>query len=128
MFGCFRYEVEGFQGGRQQMKCNKHAIQYKFALLALYTLLLTGCGVYSKIPPVNPDQSEWEGPLLDQADMEHVQIVVKPRDTTIVLSLEDLDADLSLLTTAYLAEKGNQMVPPAQETSEFVLVIQKQQP
>jgi len=109
------------------MKCNKHAIQYKFALLALCTLLLTGCGVYSKIPPVNPDQSEWEGPLLDQADMEHVQIVVKPRDTTIVLSLEDLDADLSLLT-AYFAEKGNQMVPPAQETSEFVLVIQKQQP
>lgn len=127
MFGCFIYEVEGFQGGRQQMKCNKHAIQYKFALLALCTLLLTGCGVYSKIPPVNPDQSEWEGPLLDQADMEHVQIVVKPRDTTIVLSLEDLDADLSLLT-AYLAEKGNQMVPQAQETSEFVLVIQKQQP
>ncbi|NLE15200.1 MAG: hypothetical protein GX626_04950 [Spirochaetales bacterium] len=108
------------------MKRNKHAIQYKFALLALCTLLLTGCGVYSKVPPVNPDQSEWEGPLLDKADMEHVQIVVKSRDTTIVLSLEDLDADLSLLA-AYLSEPENQKAPPAQETGEFVLVIQKYQ-
>lgn len=108
------------------MKRKKHAIRHMFALLFFCTLLLSGCGVYSKVPPVNPDQSEWEGPLLDQADMEHVQIIVKPRDTTIVLNLDELDADMALLL-AYLGEKENQHIQPVQESGEFMLVIQKQQ-
>ncbi len=107
------------------MNHNRHALLHILALVSLCTLLFSGCGVYSKIPPVNPDQSQWEGPLLDQADMEHVEIVVKPKDTTIVLNLNELDADLSLLL-AYIGEQENQHIRTIGESGDFVLVIQKQ--
>lgn len=108
------------------MKCTTHARQHSIALLILCTLLLSGCGVYSKVPPVNPQEQQWEGPLLDQADMEDVQIVVKPRDKTIVLNLDELDADLSLLSE-YIDTKENQHTIPVNDMSDYVLVIQKQQ-
>lgn len=108
------------------MQCTSHVRQHSVIVLVVCALLLCGCGVYSKVPPVTPQAQEWEGPLLDQADMEHVVIVVKPREKTIVLNLDELDADLSLLST-YIDTKENQLTLPVNDKGEYVLVIQKQQ-
>ncbi|MGE4584532.1 MAG: hypothetical protein AB7C91_07785 [Sphaerochaeta sp.] len=97
-------------------------------LLAPVLLSLTGCGVYSKVPPINPDNQQWEGPLLDQADMEHVQVIVQPQQTSIVLNLKDLDADLSVLFN-YLGTDSPEQVGSYTFTTktkgDYVLVIQK---
>lgn len=109
------------------MKCMMRCRQHTIALACLCALfLLGGCGVYSKVAAVNPEQQEWEGPLLDQADMEHVQIIVKPRETTIVLKLDDDNADLSLLL-GYASYGENQHTITVNDAGGYVLVIQKQE-
>ncbi|ADY13448.1 hypothetical protein [Sphaerochaeta globosa] len=108
------------------MRSISHIRQHSVAVFIVCSLLLSGCGVYSKVPSVTPQAQEWEGPLLDRADMEHVHIVVKPREKTIVLNLDELDADLSLLST-YIDTKENQHTLPVSDRGEYVLVIQKQQ-
>lgn len=101
----------------------------------LFSLLfLSSCGVYSKVPPVNPDESPiWSGPLLDDADMEHVRIYIKPNQRTITLNMEDLDGDLRILLTEYdenmrensedtVIEELSVNVP---QSGSYVLVIDK---
>lgn len=104
--------------------------------LALSTslLFLSGCGVYSKAPPVNPEQNQWEGPLLDSNDLDHVQIYVKPSQKTIVLNLSDLNADLRMFLSLYQhTENQNldnaalleQFVVDIPQTGDYVLIIEK---
>lgn len=65
-------------------------------------LFLPSCGVYSKVPPVNPEETPvWSGPLLGDADMENVRIYIKPKQRTITLNMDDLDGDLRFLLAEY---------------------------
>lgn len=76
------------------------------SLLSL--LLLPGCGVYSKAPPVNPEEIPlWSGPLVHDADMENVRIYIKPNHRTITLDMEGLDADVRVLLAEYEANAGD---------------------
>ncbi len=76
------------------------------SLLSL--LLLPGCGVYSKAPPVNPEEIPlWSGPLVQDEDIENVRIYIKPNSRTITLDMEDLDADLRVLLAEYEANAGD---------------------
>ncbi|MFA6731648.1 MAG: hypothetical protein WCS07_02800 [Sphaerochaeta sp.] len=101
----------------------------QISLLCILASLLffgTGCGVYSKVPAVQPQGQEWEGPLLDQADMEHIQVTVKARKTSVTLNLEELDADLPLLLT--YAKQAEQTSSPDDELeADYILVIAKQE-
>ncbi len=98
-------------------------------LLAMVATLLCGCGVYSKVPPVNPEQDQWEGPLLDEDTMQTVHISVKPTHHTVVLDLSQLDADLSLLL-GYLAHDTVESIDAhtitITEEGNYVLVIHKE--
>lgn len=107
--------------------------------LLLSLLVLPSCGVYSKVPPVNPDEMPlWSGPLLEDADMEHVRIYIKPNQRTITLNMEDLDGDLRILLAEYDANRGEEEDSediPMQELSvnipqsgNYVLVIEKTNP
>lgn len=93
-------------------------------------LLLSSCGVYSKVPPINPEHSEWEGPLLDQADIENVRIVVKPHERSITLNLKDLDADVSLILQYVQDNRPDLLQQYTFKTSDsghYILVISKQE-
>ena len=105
--------------------------------LLLSLLVLPSCGVYSKVPPVNPDEAPvWTGPLLGEAEMENVRIYIKPNQRTITLNMEDLDGDLRLLLTEYEENQreadDETEAPVAEELSvnipqsgNYVLVIEK---
>ncbi|NCC63426.1 MAG: hypothetical protein EOM15_02065 [Spirochaetia bacterium] len=98
-------------------------------LVSASFLLLSSCGVYSKTAPINPDKNHWEGPLLDQADMENVQIVLKPHERSITLNLEDLDADLSLLMQYFHSNRPDfieEYVFQSTDAGNYTLVITKQ--
>lgn len=109
--------------------------------LLLSLLFFSSCGVYSKVPPVNPDQaSGWSGPLLEDADMEHVRIYIKPNQRTITLNMDDLDGDLRLLLAEYdesknESDEGDPTTTVVEELSvnipksgAYVLVIEKTNP
>ncbi len=101
----------------------------QFSLLCIVAFLLffgTGCGVYSKVPAVQPQGQEWEGPLLDQADMEHIKVTVKARKTSVTLNLEELDADLPLLMT-YVRQAEQTSSPDDELEADYILVIAKQE-
>lgn len=91
-----------------------------------FLLLLTSCGVYSKVPAVTPGDGQWEGPLLDQADLDQVQIVLVPQERTIVLGLDEVDADLATLL-AYNTQTNDQRPMLKEENTDFVLVIRNQE-
>ncbi len=101
--------------------------------LLLALLVLPGCGVYSKVPPVNPDEIPlWSGPLLEDTDMEHVRIYIKPNQRTITLNMEDLDGDLRILLEEYDANRSDEKDTSLEELSvnvpregNYVLVIEK---
>ncbi len=99
-------------------------------LVCMFTgilLLSTGCGVYSKVPPINPETDQWEGPLLEGTDLENVQITIQPEQKSIILNLKDIDADLSVILQ-YLEE--NQKIEhtfAVNEQGSYVLVLQKQE-
>lgn len=108
--------------------------------LLLFLFLLTGCGVYSKVPPVNPDETpNWSGPLLQDADMENVRIYIRPNKRTITLDMESLDGDLRILLAEYNEsnndfEGGNQEMMLEElsvkipQSGNYVLVIEKTNP
>ncbi|MEA4859304.1 hypothetical protein SDC9_102365 [bioreactor metagenome] len=101
----------------------------QFLLLGILSLLLffsTGCGVYSKVPAVQPEGQGWEGPLLDQADMEDIQVTVKARKNSVTLNLEELDADLPLLLT-YINQAEETSSSNNELGSEYILVIAKKE-
>ncbi|NLK06679.1 MAG: hypothetical protein GX315_09980 [Spirochaetales bacterium] len=101
----------------------------QFLLLGILPLLLffsTGCGVYSKVPAVQPEGQEWEGPLLDQADMEDIQVTLKARKNSVTLNLEELDADLQLLLT-YANQAEETSSSNNELESEYILVISKKE-
>lgn len=111
--------------GGKRMRTRAH----QFTLLCILTFLLlftTGCGVYSKVPAVQPEGQEWEGPLLDQADMQHIQVTVKARKPTVTLNLEELDADLPLLLT-YVKQAEESSSPHDELEADYTLVIAKQE-
>jgi len=86
--------------------------------LLVSLLFLPSCGVYSKVPPVNPDEAPvWSGPLLEDADMENVRIYIKPNQRTIILNMDDLDGDLRVLLAEYDENKSE-----AEEDSEALVV------
>jgi len=107
----------------------------------LFSLLaLPGCGVYSKVPPVNPEEAPvWSGPLLGDAGLENVRIYIKPNQRTIKLNMEDLDGDLRLLLEEYdvsrseaedhsaalVVEELSVNIP---QSGNYVLVIEKTNP
>lgn len=101
--------------------------------LLLSALVLTSCGVYSKVPPVNPEEMpNWSGPLVADADMEHVRIYIKGGQRTITLNMEDLNEDLRLLLAEYDQSKGETQGMVMEELSvnvpqsgNYVLVIEK---
>ncbi len=112
-----------------------HGISFLCMFLSL--LFLTSCGVYSKIPPVNPDEPfVWSGPLLEDADMENVRIYIKPNQRTITLNMDDLDGDLRVLLSEYdknkteadddseslVVEELSVKIP---QSGNYVLVIEK---
>ncbi len=103
--------------------------------LLLSLLFLPGCGVYSKVPPVNPDDPPvWSGPLLEDADMENVRVFIKPNQRTIFLNMEDLDGDLRVLLSEYDENKGEsdddtlvveELSVNIPQSGNYVLVIEK---
>ena len=101
--------------------------------LLVALLFFPGCGVYSKVPPVNPDASPvWSGTLLEDADMENVRVIIKPNQRTITLNMEDLNEDLRLLLAEYDQSKGETQGMVMEELSvnvpqsgNYVLVIEK---
>lgn len=102
--------------------------------LLLALLFLSSCGVYSKAPPVNPDETPvWSGSLLSDSDMENVKIFIKPNQRTITLNMEDFDGDLRVLLAEYDTSKGeteNDMVfeelsVNIPQSGTYVLVIEK---
>lgn len=113
----------------------RQGIALWFLLLSL--LLLPGCGVYSKVPPVNPEEDPgWSGPLLENADMENVKIYIKPNQRTITLNMEDLDGDLKILLAEYEASKSDvvqdsqdmvveELSVKVPQSGNYVLVIEK---
>ena len=106
-----------------------------FLLFSL--LILPSCGVYSKVPPVNPEQAPvWSGPLLGDADMENVRIYIKPNQRTITLNMDDLDGDLRFLLAEYDANKSEaeldsedlvfeELSVNVPQSGSYVLVIEK---
>ena len=99
-------------------------------------LFLPGCGVYSKVPPVNPDEAPvWSGPLLGDADMENVRIYIKAKQRTITLNLDDLDGDLRFLLAEYDESRGEdddaaafvveELSVNIPQNGNYVLVIEK---
>ena len=108
--------------------------------LLLSLLVLPGCGVYSKVPPVNPDEAPmWSGPLLGDTDMENVRIYIKPNQRTITLNMADLDGDLRFLLAEYDENKSESDVDSEDfvveelsvnipQSGNYVLVIEKTNP
>ncbi|MBI9096586.1 MAG: hypothetical protein JEY71_17125 [Sphaerochaeta sp.] len=122
-------------GIRKTATYTRQGVTLWFLLLSL--LLLPSCGVYSKAPPVNPEEaSGWSGPLLEDADMENVRIYIKPNQRTITLNMENLDGDLRILLAEYKASKS-EVVQDSQDmvveelsvkvpqSGNYVLVIEK---
>ncbi len=105
--------------------------------LLISLLFFSSCGVYSKVPPVNPDlDSGWSGPLLEEADMENVRIYIKPNQRTITLNMDDLDGDLRLLLAEYDESKRDadedieafaveELSVNIPQNGSYVLVIEK---
>ncbi|MDT4761735.1 hypothetical protein [Sphaerochaeta sp. PS] len=110
------------------------------SLMLLGLLFLSGCGVYSKVPPVNPkDMPTWSGPLVENADLDNVKIYIKPNQRTIVLNMEELDGDLRILLSDYELSKGEGEAIPQDtfveelsvnvpQNGSYVLVIKKTKP
>jgi len=108
--------------------------------LLLSLLVLPGCGVYSKVPPVNPDEARiWSGPMLGDTDMENVRIYIKPNQRTITLNMADLDGDLRFLLAEYDENKSESDVDSEDfvveelsvnipQSGNYVLVIEKTNP
>lgn len=111
--------------------------------LLLALLVLPSCGVYSKAPPVNPEEiSLWSGPLVHDADMENVRIYIKANQRTITLNMEDLDGDVRILLAEYETnigerETGSEDYPELLFVEElsvnvqggnYVLIIEKTKP
>ncbi len=74
----------------------------------------------------------WSGPLVADADMEHVRIYIKGGQRTITLNMEDLNEDLRLLLAEYDQSKGETQGMVMEELSvnvpqsgNYVLVIEK---
>ncbi len=100
-------------------------------------LFLSGCGVYSKVPPVNPvDPPVWSGPLLEDADMENVRVYIKANQRTITLNMEDLDGELKILLLEYEEDKAEagqgssdgifeELSVNIPQSGNYVLVIEK---
>lgn len=105
--------------------------------LLVALLFFPGCGVYSKVPPVNPDASPvWSGTLLEDADMENVRVIIKPNQRTITLNMEDLDGELRVLLAEYDANKRatdidtedmvfEELSVNVPQSGNYVLVIEK---
>ena len=74
----------------------------------LLLFLFTGCGVYSKTPPVNPETTDaWTGPLLDETDAKYIKVYVRPIQTSITLNMNELSDDLRLLLAEYKQGQEN---------------------
>ena len=87
---------------RKRQICTHIRQSIGLCFLLFLMLVLTGCGVYSKAAPVNPEETLlWSGPLLDEADMENVRIFIQPNQHTITLNMEDIDGDLRILLAEY---------------------------
>lgn len=111
--------------------------------LLLALLVLPSCGVYSKPPPINPEEIPlWSGPLVHDADMENVRIYIKANQRTITLNMEDLDGDVRILLAEYETnigerETGSEDYPELLFVEElsvnvqggnYVLIIEKTKP
>lgn len=115
----------------------KYVRQGMILCLLLSLFFLPSCGVYSKVPPVNPNETPvWSGPLLENADMEDVRIYIKPNQRTITLNMEDLDGDLKVLLTEYDENKTGydlefeecvfeELSVNIPQSGNYVLVIEK---
>lgn len=109
------------------MRLKARILQIMSICLLLGTMtLVSSCGVYSKTPAINPDEEHWEGPLLAGNEMDDVQITIKPAQKSIVLNLEDLDTDLSVILQYLKTQEAKQQTFTVEDTGSYVLVIKKQ--
>ncbi|MDD3902750.1 MAG: hypothetical protein WC136_02285 [Sphaerochaeta sp.] len=89
----------------------RHALfSHILSIICCFIILFlgTGCGVYSKTPPVNPELMDaWSGPLLEDTDAKYIKVYVQPSQTSITLSMNDLSEDLRILLAEYEQSQEN---------------------
>ncbi|MGH0053056.1 MAG: hypothetical protein ACQ5SW_06685 [Sphaerochaetaceae bacterium] len=110
------------------MTRKRRIIRFVSSCLLIGTILVaTSCSAYSKTPAINPDEQHWEGPLLDGTDMEDVQITIKPQQKSVVLNMEDLDTDLSVLMQYLSTGESQEHTFTVEDAGSYILVIKKQE-